>query len=106
MIKVYVGKGCVSCHKVVNKLNDYTSEVYVERDEVIVGDIISKTFGVVPVFEHNGVFYNEYQISSMIDNGFDFNISKEDIIENVAIDNIDIIEPKIINKKTNRRNNE
>ena len=93
MIKIYVGQGCVSCHKVVKKLyNYYTSDIYVERDDKIVGEVLSKTFGVAPVFEFNNVFYNEYQISSMIDEKFDFSepLKSEPIITE---------EPKITNKK-------
>ena len=91
MVKIYIGKGCVNCHKVVNKLFDYIGEAYVERDEAIVSDVMAKTFGVVPVFEHNNMYYNEYQISSMIDNKFDFTekaIEIPKVIEKIKITKI------------------
>lgn len=100
MVKVYVGQGCVSCHKAVKKLLNYVSDVYVERNEEAVSEIVSKTFGVVPVFEHNGIFYNEYQISSMIDEGFNFNTVKDNVIESTVVENVEVIETKVINKKT------
>ena len=76
--------GCVNCHKVVSRLRQL-GNINIETNEKIVMEVASKSFGVVPIFEHRGKLYNEYQISNMIDNKFDFTI-KDNIAE----------EPKVV----------
>ena len=83
--KVYV-TGCVSCHKVITRLREI-GELNIETNENIVSKVASETIGFVPVFEFDNKFYNEYEISTMLNNGEKFILPKV------------VIEEKIINKK-------
>ena len=75
-IKIYCC-GCVSCHKVINRLRQL-GEFTIESREDIVMKKASETIGIVPVFEFNNVYYNEYEIGSLIDKGETFILPKEE----------------------------
>jgi len=49
-------------------------------DEKVVSEIVSNTFGVVPVFKFENKYYNEYEIEKMFNDGVDFN-KKNNIIK-------------------------
>ena len=118
MLKIY-STGCINCLEAVKILHKNKVEFVVIDNQKIVEEVAIKTIGFIPVFEFNDKFYNHAQMKNMINANFDFSdkVTEEvkvenpieeivnNVVEEVVIENIDIIEPKIINKKSNRRNN-
>ena len=118
MIKIY-STGCINCLEAVRLLHKKNIPFVVIGEQKEVERIATETIGIVPVFEVNNKFYNHAQMKNMINANFDFSdkVTEEvkvenpieeivsNVVEEVVIENIDIIEPKIINKKSNRRNN-
>lgn len=120
MLKIY-STGCIKCLEAVRLLHKKAIPFVVIDEHKEVERIATSTIGVVPVFEVNGNFYNHAQMKNMINANFDFSdkvvetIIEEvivekpieeivnNVVEEITVENIDIIEPKIINKKNNRR---
>lgn len=96
MLKIYVGGACVSCHKAVKMLQYKEIPFVVETDIEKTIDVVSKTTGIVPLFEFDGKYYNEYQIEGMIESGFDFKI-KPVVEEKVVVKASKITE--VVNEK-------
>ena len=79
MLEVYC-TGCISCHKIIKKLNISNIEMNIITDEKVVSEVVSSTIGVVPVFKFENKYYNEYEIEKMFNDGVDFN-KKNNIIK-------------------------
>lgn len=93
MLKIY-STGCVSCLQVVKKmlLKGMTFSV-IDNPEIVI-DIASKTLGIVPIFEYKDKYYNQIEISNMVDLGETF--EDKPIIKEIPIVKEEV---KIINKK-------